>query len=116
MEQVGARHVDGPSRGDGPAGRVPVRRPVTRDRRGPARPVAVRARGGAMCPSPVVPPRVVPAPQGPASGIVRRVTAGIGLVVATAAAVFGLGVLSDIAGAAVASAPAGAPVSSAAQP
>lgn len=107
MQQVGARHVEVPARGDVPAGRVPGRRPVTRDRRGPARPVALRVRGGAQCPSPVA--RTVSPPR---PGVLRRVTAGLGLVVASAATVFGLGLLADVADASV---PAGAPVSAAAQ-
>ncbi|WP_165922150.1 hypothetical protein [Pseudonocardia endophytica] len=48
------------------------------------------------------------------AGLLRRVTAGVGLVVASAAAVFGLGLLADVASAS--SAPAGAPVSSVAHP
>ncbi|TCK25258.1 hypothetical protein EV378_1061 [Pseudonocardia endophytica] len=110
MERAGARHVEVPSRKDLSVRRVPQRRPVTRDRRGPARPASVRVRGGAMCPSPVVPPQ----PAEHVAGLLRRVTAGVGLVVASAAAVFGLGLLADVASAS--SAPAGAPVSSVAHP
>lgn len=113
MEQVGARHVDGPSRGAVPARRLPARRPVRRDRRGPARPVALRVRPTAVCPSPVVPVR---AGTSRPSGVVRRVTAGIGLAVASAAAVVGLGLLSDAAAASHGPAPAGSPVPVVAQP
>jgi hypothetical protein len=67
-----------------------------------------------MCPSPVVPPRAVPAGRGSVTGVLRRATAGIGLVVASAAAVFGLGLLADASGGTAASAP-GAPVPAVAQ-
>lgn len=108
IEQVGARHVEVPARGHVPAARVPGRRPVTRDRRGPARPAAVRVRGGALCPSPVARPRATPASRPSTTFLLRRVTAGIGLAVASAAAVFGLGLLADVAGASAA--PAAPPV------
>lgn len=110
IEQVGARRTSDAA-GDRrpverrPVGRGPVvrpgARPVARDHRGPARPVPVRVRGGALCPAPVVAP-AVSTPQ----ALLRRVTAGVGLLVASAAAVVGLGLLSDIAAASAAPAPA----------
>lgn len=112
MEQVETRRTGGPSRAGRPAVRVPAARPVVRDRRGPARSVSVpvQVRGTAACGSPVR--RAASAPQ----GVLRRAVAGLGLLVASAAAVVGLGLLADVAEVSAASAPAGAPVPAVAQP
>lgn len=99
MVTVEAGRPAGSSGARPPAGRVPAARPVVRDRRGPARPVSVAARGAVLCPSPVAGSRTV------RTGLLRRVTAGVGLALASAVAVVGLGLLSDVSAATVSPAP-----------